>query len=327
MKSLLALIHARNLEFVRDRSALGWSLMFPLMLIIGFGVAFSDTDRPEYKLGVLGAPAYLAPLQQTRYLQLIPYEDEALARSKVGRHQLDLLLTEGGYVVNPDSVKGYLAERIVLGVVGPLASTQEQGQAVRYIDWLMPGIIGMNMMFSGLYGVGYVIIRYRKNGVLKRYQATPMKPWIFILSQICSRMLMMMATATLVFVACSWMFSIAIVGSLLLLLITALLGALALVSVGLLVACRTRSEEFGNGVLNLIAWPMMFLSGVWFSLEGTAEWIQSLARLLPLSHLNAASRAIIIDGAGVATLWPHWLALAAISVVAIAIGAKGFRWN
>ncbi|WP_051216456.1 ABC transporter permease [Ferrimonas futtsuensis] len=327
MRSLLALIHARNLEFVRDRSALGWSLMFPLMLIVGFGIAFSDTDKPEYKLGVVGQPAYLDTLKQTRYLQLIPYEDETLARTKVGRHQLDLLLIEQGYVVNPDSMKGYLAERILKAEVGELPATQVQGEAVRYIDWLMPGVIGMNMMFSGLYGVGYVIVRYRKNGVLKRYQATPMKPWIFILSQICSRLLLMMATATLVFVACTLMFSIPINGSLILLFVTALLGALSLVSIGLLVACRTRSEEFGNGVLNLIAWPMMFLSGVWFSLEGTAPWIQSLASLLPLSHLNAASRAIIIDGVGIGGLLPHWLALIVISAVAIFVGARLFRWN
>jgi ABC-2 type transport system permease protein len=142
------------------------------------------------------------------------------------------------------------------------------GRSVGYVDWLVPGVLGMNMMFSCLFGVGYVIVRYRKNGFLKRLNATPLKAFEFILAQVTSRLMLIMSVTTLVFIGTHFLIGFYMSGSYLALLLVAVLGACSMISLGLLIAARVASEEFAGGLLNMLSWPMMFLSGVWFSLEG-----------------------------------------------------------
>jgi ABC-2 type transport system permease protein len=201
------------------------------------------------------------------------------------------------------------------------------GREIRYVDWLIPGLIGMNIMFSALYGVGYVIVRYRKNGVLKRLKATPLSAIEFLTAQVFSRLWLIMAVAMVVFFGTNFFVDFAMYGSYLTLFLVFAMGAFTMISMGLVIAARIASEEFAEGMLNMVSWPMMFLSGVWFSLEGTNTVVQQLAKVFPLTHMIDAARAVMFDGATLAGVAPELLILALMSAVFLSIGALLFRWE
>ncbi len=233
--------------------------------------------------------------------------------------------------MNPSSPKGYFVELALLQtdslVNGSLQKSEIDGDAIDYVDWVLPGILGMNMMFSCLFGVGYVVVRYRKNGFLKRLRATPVRPLEFIIAQVASRLMLTMTITAIIFIGTHWALGTRMDGSYLLLLLIGLLGAVSLVSMGLLVASRVTSEELAGGLLNMINWPMMLLSGVWFSLEGAGQLVQSAAKIFPLTHILDAARAVILDGAGLADVWVSLAVLVAMSAVFLGLGARFFRWD
>ncbi len=335
MKKFLAVLHARNMEFLRDRSALTWNLAMPFFLVIGLAFTFSGSPRDIYKIGVVGGLdtlARVAPaLQATRHLQFIHYDNLDLAIGKVSHQQLDMLVDVSSpprYWVNTTSPNGYLLERIIWGVEGQRFARQPvEGAEIRYVDWFLPGILGMNMMFSCLFGVGYVMVRYRKNGFLKRLKATPLGALNFLLAQLASRLLLIMGITITVYAGCNLFIDFNMQGSYWDLLLIATLGAVCMISIGLLIAARTASEEFAGGILNSVTWPMMLLSGAWFSLEGTHRWVQQLAQLFPLTHLIDASRAIMNEGATLYQVMPHVLVMAGMSALFLAMGAYIFKWE
>lgn len=335
LSRIYAIFRARNLEFVRDRGSMSWNLLLPFGLMFGLSFVFGDANRPQYTVGVLGdesrIDASLHPFFATRYMEFVAVDDEQDAVRKVARHQLDLLVDlheTPRYWVNPDSPKGYFAELALLEVSDGEARKQEtSGDAVRYVDWVLPGILGMNMMFSSLFGVGYVVVRYRKNGFLKRLRATPLRAFEFVFAQVLSRLMLTMLITTVVFVGVSLLLDIRVEGSYFLLFLVGLVGAVTLISMGLLVASRVTSEELAGGLLNLVTWPMMLLSGVWFSLEGADDWVQNLAAFFPLTHVLDSARAVMLDGAGFADVAGDLFALTAMSVAFIAAGAFLFRWR
>jgi ABC-2 type transport system permease protein len=332
-KRFWALFLCRNLEFLRDRSSLTWNLLFPISLIAGFAFAFSGPGMDLYRVGVLGeATAWNdSAFFKTHYIRFIPVTDLPAALTKVERHQLDMLLDPAGrrYWINDEAPKGYVLERVLRGADAnsPFSKQTVSGRLIRYVDWVMPGVLAMNMMFSCLFGVGYVIVRYRKNGMLKRLKATPLSPLEFLSAQIASRLWLILTSTVLVFVGTDWVIGFPMFGSYLALFIVFAVGAISLISLGLLVAARTTSEELAAGLLNVFSWPMTFLSGVWFSLEGVHPFLQKAAQLAPLTHIIDAARAIMLDGAGLMDISGHLLALIAISAVAMAIGAWLFRWE
>lgn len=330
IRRFLAALQARNLEFLRDRTALGWNFIMPVLIVMGFAFAFSTGQEELYKVALFGEAEKEASIQnflKTRYMDFIPVGELETAIGKVDRHQLDLLidLENERYWVNSTSPKGYLLEQIL----SPYNLTREtvSGSEIRYVDWLIPGVLGMNIMFSALFGVGYVIVRYRKNGVLKRLRATPLSAFEFLSAQIVSRILMMVSVTVMVYIGTDLIIDFRMVGSYWLLLLILILGALSLISVGLLIAARITSEEAANGLLNLLSWPMMLLSGVWFSLEGSHPLVQNLSQALPLTHMIDAARAVMIEGAGLSDVSGELITLSLFSIVFVAIGSKTFRWE
>lgn len=335
LSRIFAIFRARNIEFVRDRGSMSWNLILPVALMFGLSFVFGNSDRPQYTIGVLQDSAVLDrlahPFLVTRYMQFVVVNDVEDGQRKVARHQLDLLVEfarRDRYWVNPDSPKGYFAELALLeSADGPIEKAQISGDAVRYVDWVLPGILGMNMMFSCLFGVGYVVVRYRKNGFLKRLRATPLRAVEFVIAQVASRLVLIMSITTFVFLGTKYFLDTRMDGSYLLLLLVALVGSVALISMGLLVASRVSSEELAGGLLNLITWPMMLLSGVWFSLEAADEWVRQVAMIFPLTHVLSSARAVMLDGAGLADIAPAMLSLTAMSVLFLTVGAALFRWR
>ena len=334
IQRILAILHARNLEFLRDKATLGWNVAMPLLLVAGMAAIFSGGDRAAYKVGLVQAEQEINtaahPFLQTRYFDFIAMDQEQ-AIEQVANHQLDLALnmTSGTYWINPESPGGYFAERMLE------ASSQESewlrqpasGDPITYVDWLVPGILGMNIMFSCLFGVGYVVVRYRKNGFLKRLKATPLRPVEFLSAQIISRLLLAIFVTLLLYGATRLLLDIRMEGSGLALFLVAVLASISLVSIGLAMAARVTSEELAGGLLNMVTWPMMLLSGVWFSLAGAPGWVQQLSNIFPLTHALTAAREIMLYGAGVMDVLPQLLILTGITAAFLTIGATMFRWR
>ncbi len=338
LQRIYAIFIARNREFLRDRGTLAWNLALPLVLMFGLSFAFSGDGRDQYTVGVLQNATELDteqhPFLDTRFINFVAISDEAEAFRKVERHQLDLLVSfddQSRYWINPDSPKGYFAERLLLqanGTIdGSIEKAQITGDAIRYVDWVLPGILGMNMMFSCLFGVGYVVVRYRKNGFLKRLRATPLRPIEFIIAQVASRMSLIIVITIVIYAGTHLLLDTRMEGSYLTLLLIAIVGAVSMVSLGLMVAARVTSEELAGGLLNIINWPMMLLSGVWFSLEGASPLVQNAAKIFPLTHILDSWRAVMLDGAGLVDIAPGIAALLLMSTVFLGVGAAFFRWN
>ena len=290
MKKFKALFIARNKEFLRDRPTLVWNFVLPFVLIFGFAVIFSGSGRDVYKVGVYPATgngsAAFQEFFDTRYIDFVPLQQLAPALNKVRRHQFDMVLDQSGtlrYWINSSNPKGYLLERILRGSTAPANFAREtlEGREIRYIDWLLPGVLAMNLMFSCLFGVGYVIVRHRRGGILRRLKAAPITALQFLSAQIASRLLLVTFVTTVIFVGSNLVLDFYILGSLFTLFVLFTLGATCLIALGLVISARTSSLELAGGLLNLLTWPMMILSGVWFSLEGSPVWLQSIAKISP----------------------------------------------
>ena len=338
LKRILAVFVARNREFVRDRGTLAWNILMPVILVFGLAFVFGGEGRNQYTVGVLQPGAEIDagehPFLDLRYIEFVPVADEDDGFRKVARHRLDLLVRFGadpGYWVNPESPRGYMAERLLLqsdaDAGGRMQQAQISGEPIRYVDWVLPGILGMNMMFSCLFGVGYVVVRYRKNGFLKRLRATPLRPHEFIVAQVASRLMLVLIVTAFVYTATHLILGTRMDGSYLTLLLVTVVGCISMVSLGLLIAARVTSEELAGGLLNMISWPMMILSGVWFSLEGAGPAVQGLAKIFPLTHVLDAARAVMLDGATFVDIAPSMIVLTLLSFVFLGLGAHYFRWG
>jgi len=326
LRRFRAVLAARNREFIRDRASWMWSLFFPVVMVIGLAILFSDEDQTRFQVGVLSADTPNA-LSELRYTAFVPIEESAVGVEKVERHQLDALIDgeTQRYWINDSSPNGYVIDQLLMRE--NYDRQPVTGNAVRYVDWVLPGILAVNMMFSALIGVGYVIIRYRKSGVLRRLSATPLAAVEFLAAQVASRLWLSMGVAIAVFVGTHWLLDFTVRGSYALLLLILFIGSLSLICLGLLMASRTQNEELGGGLLNLVSWPMMMLSGAWFSLDAAPRWLQLASEALPLTQVVKAARAVMLDGAGFVEIAPRLTMLTVFGLACLFLGAKLFRWE
>lgn len=333
MRRFFALLGARNKEFIRDRGSMAWSLLFPFLIIIGFSFAFSGRNQDLFKVAVQTTstqPEFLS----TKFIQFIEVSDLQPAIEKLKRHQFDMVISlqeSPRYWTNSSSPKGYLLEKIIASQPLPAGKAfnkeQVSGREIRYIDWLLAGLLSLNVMFGSLFGVGYVIVRYRKAGVLRRIKATPVTAFEFLSAQVASRLILMMLMCAIVLVGCRLLVNVQMIGSYTDLFLTLMMGAICMISLALVVAARISSEELAGGLLNLLTWPMMLFSGVWFSLEGTNPILQKIAQIFPLTHIVDASRAIITEGATLSDVSGHLTLLGALSVVFMLVSSFLFKWE
>ena len=360
MRTFAAMFKARTMEFVRDRGTFLWNVLFPIVLVFGFAFAFSGQGQTVFKVGVLGTPDEDLSFMEIEEIEFVSYGatggeqavDLAAAVERVRRHELDMLIdfTERSYYVNEEANTGPLLRRLFESAAtaggtaspgaapadaaapanaGPAAFTERavSGEPIRYVDWLVPGVIGMNMMFSCLFGIGFVLVRYRKNGVLKRFKATPVSALNFVTAQAASRLVIVVITSVVVYAGTNIFLGFMMKGSYLNLLLVTTLAIISMISIGLVFASRLKSEELASGLLNLVTFPMLIFSGVFFSLEGSPQILQRFSRVLPLTHFIEASRAIMLDGAGFLQVAPNMLFLAAISIVLLIVSSLMFRWE
>lgn len=350
MKRFITLVSVRSKEFYRDRSTLIWTFLFPFVVLLGFAYGYSGKGEPLIKIGYSASQPQifenLKPLKAINTIQFVEYSDDTLAFKRLERHQLDAYLKledeqnsakKLTYWINPLSQKALLTEHLIkTGMPTPMSSDSNryqllrkelEGKKLRYADWLVPGLLSMNLMFSSLFGIGYVVVRYRKNGVLKRLRATPLSAIEFLLAQIASRMILLLITSTLTLLGARILIGFHPQGSLIHFLSFIAVGSMSLMSLGLLVASRISSEEVADGILNLMTWPMIFLSGIWFSLDGASPWVIRISQLIPLTHIVDGARKILIEGDAIQTLAPQMVVLSAVGIVFLILGSLLFRWR
>ncbi|NBO37933.1 ABC transporter permease [bacterium] len=340
MKRFLALFNVRNKEYVRDRGSMAWGFLFPFLIIVGFSFAFSGKNQDIFKVAVFKPTQVEAAAQppeflQTKYIQFFNVDEVDAALEKLKRHQVDMVISlaknDSKYWINSSSPKGYLLEKIVSSERSVAGQTfhreQVTGREIRYVDWLIAGLLSMNVMFSSLFGVGYVVVRYRKAGVLRRIKATPVTAFEFLSAQVASRLILILTTCAIVLAGCRLLVDFQMFGSYFDLFVVLGIGALCLISLALVVAARVSSEEFAGGILNILTWPMMLFSGVWFSLEGTNPMLQKVAQIFPLTHMVDAARAIMTEGASLAAVSGHLVLLCGLTAVFMALSSFLFRWE
>lgn len=338
LRSFTAMVKARTMEFVRDRGTFFWNLLFPFLLVFGFSFAFSGDAEGIFTVGTLGQPPENYEFLETEGIEQIDYaqRDETLdgAVERLRRHQIDMLLDFDSqtYYVNREAQGSQLLLKLFTGFQNdsphsPLSSATVSGEPIRYVDWLVPGVIGMNMMFSCLFGVGFVLVRYRKNGVLKRMKATPVSALNFVSAQAASRLMIVIVTSVVVFAGTDLFLNFMMNGSYLNLLLITTMAILCMIALGLVFASRIKSEELAGGLLNLVTFPMLILSGVFFSLENAPAFVGAVAQIFPLTHFIDGARSIMLDGAGLIEILPNMLYLGGLTVVFLILASFLFKWE
>ncbi len=338
---LVQLTLARMREFYREPEAIFWVFGFPLVLAFALGIAFRNRGPGELKIGVLRAPgdsAIAGALDRGSGLAAAVL-DSSEARIALRTGRIALLVVPGEPLVyRYDSTR---TESRLARLEADAALQRARGRAdaasvrderitepgARYIDFLIPGLLGMNLMGSGLWGVGFSVVQARTKKLLKRLMATPMRRGHYLLSFILSRLLFLFLEIAAL-VGFGWlMFGVGVRGSYGALALITVLGALSFAGLGLLVASRARTIEAVSGLMNLVMLPMWILSGTFFSYARFPDAMQPFVKALPLTALNDALRAVMIDGTGVIRLGVPLAIVAGWGAVSFGVALKIFRWR
>jgi ABC-2 type transport system permease protein len=338
---LVELTLSRFREFLREPEAIFWVFAFPVVMTCALGIAFRSRGSEPVIAGVVeqaGADQVVAALGQNGKFtvrRIAPDEadralrdgrvpvlivpgtpptyrfDEARAESQVARLAVDAALQRGA-----GRRDAFAPVEQPIDVVGS-----------RYIDWLVPGLLGMNIMGTGMWSVGFGIVTSRQKKLLKRLVATPMSKADYLLSIVLSR-LATLSIEVIVIVSFAWIvFGVAVHGHLWTLALLSLLGAISFGGIGLLVASRARTIEAVSGLMNLTMVPMWVLSGVFFASTNFPDAMQPFIKALPLTALNDALRAVVNEGRSVDTMLPQIAVLSLWAAISFALSLKLFRWQ
>jgi ABC-type multidrug transport system permease subunit len=338
---LYELTRARTLEFIRTPEAMFWTFMFPVLLALAIGFAFREKAPDRIPIGVLqsakGEEALRILNASPALLPRMYGEEEGRAALRAGK--ISLLVIAGSPILyrfdptRPDSrvarLEADLALQQAAGRRNPLRSSDQRvvEQGARYIDFLMPGLLGLNIMSTGVWGVGFSIVTARTRKLLKRLVATPMRRSEYLLAQILSRMLFLVFEVVLLVGFGWWIFGVAVHGSLALLGLVSVLGGIVFSGLGLLVASRAETIEGVSGLMNFVMLPMWLLSGIFFSADRFPDAVQPLIRALPLTALNDALRAIINEGVALPGILPELTVMTAWAALTFAVALKVFKWR
>lgn len=339
---LVELTIARLKEFWREPEAIFWVFVFPLLLTFALGFAFREKPPDRVPVGVLEGPAaqqQLAALQQSPALQPRLYTEQQ-GREELRRGKISLLVsgavTQPVYRFDPTRpdaraarVEADDALQTAAGRRDAFAARDEKvaEQGSRYVDFLVPGLLGMNLMGTGLWGIGFSIVNMRLKKLLKRLIATPMRKSHFLAAQVLSRFVFLIAEVAMLVIFARLVFDVQIRGSFLLFALLCALGGLAFAGIGLVVASRARTMEAVSGLMNLVMLPMWLCSGVFFSYERFPDAAKPFIRALPLTALNDALRGVMNDAMTVADLWPQMATLTVWAIVSYIVGLRMFRWQ
>jgi ABC-2 type transport system permease protein len=326
-------------EFLREPEAVFWVFGFPLLLAAGLGLAFRNTPAEVVSIGVVGDAQ--GRFAQAPSLAADPFAtlEDGLRALREGRIALLVERPAGGGVVyhyddtNPQGrdarMRADMAVQQSAGRQDPVAAEDQlmHETGSRYIDFLVPGLLGMNLMGGSIWSMGFAIVDARRRKLMKRLIATPMPRHYFLLSFLLSRLAMLIVEVGAFIAFGVLVFGVPIRGSLFLVAGICVLGSLAFGAIGLLLSSRARTVEAASGLMNLTMGPMWILSGVFFSSQRFPDAVQPIIAALPLTALNDALRATMLQGATLTQIAPQAGVLAAWLLVCFPVALKLFRWR
>jgi ABC-2 type transport system permease protein len=358
---LYQLLLARFREFLREPEVIFWVYGFPVLLAIGLGIAFWNSEPEPPVVDVQESPTFAsqaAALEErlnADHLSVERHDPETCRqRLRTGKTALVVIPTGEGfeYAYDPTRPESVVARSRVDAVVQRwqagihVAESDDHVQhwqagqrswqtkdvlirepGNRYIDFLLPGLMGMNLMGGGMWGVGFVIVDMRVRKLLKRLLATPMRRPDFLLSILVGRLIFVLPEMVFLLLVGRFGFKVPVHGNLLTLTFVILVGALAFSGIGLLVACRTGKTETVSGLMNLVMLPMWLLSGIFFSSAHFPNIMQPFIQALPLTQLNNALREVMLEGGSLLAVGWRLAILAAWAVVCFALALRWFRWQ
>jgi ABC-type multidrug transport system permease subunit len=337
----LRLLVARIKEPLREPEVVFWIFVFPLLLAVGLGIAFRNKPPEQIHVSVIEGPRAqeaAAALRANAKLSVKVSSDEE-ARSELRLGAITLVVApELPYVFrfDPTRPEAALARAEVEATLQKAAGRKDVYEAVdspvaepgaRYIDFLIPGLLGMNLMSGGMWGVGFAVVEMRTRKLLKRLIAAPMRKSEFIAALLMSRVVFMLVELVALLVFGYFVFDIVVQGSVAATALVGLLGSLTFGGLGILVASRAQKIETVSGLMNLVMLPMFVFSGIFFSADRFPEVMQPFIQALPLTMLNDALRAIIIEGRTLASQLGEIAGMLLWGGISFLLAVKWFRWT
>jgi ABC-type multidrug transport system permease subunit len=338
---LWELTKARLREFMREKGMIFWVFLFPLLMAIGLGLAFRSRppDLPLVAVvtggSAAGEQALLKSPRVRAEVATLEHGRRAIVTGKVDL-LVDLSQSTPRIVLDPTAERASRARLVVDDILQRAAGradrlhisqTEITEPGSRYIDFLLPGLIGLNVMGSSMWGVGYSLVVARKRRLLRRYAVTPMRRSHFLLSYFFSRSIFLGLELGLLLAFGALAFGTVVRGSYLTMVLVAVAGAAAFAAISLLIGARVDNTETASGWMNFAQLPMWVLSGAFFSYERFPEWLHPIIQALPLTALVDSLRAIANEGASLWACWSQFSVLAAWSLAGFLIALRTFRWQ
>ncbi len=341
-----SILRVRMKEMAREPEVIFWVFGFPILLALGLGIAFRNKPAGVTSAVIVsgaGAQNVLAMLQHSPGRSSIHAdvldEPAALRGFRLGKYDLVIEPAPSAgyrYRYDPARPESVLARALVDDTLQAAAgrrdmltttavTTSEPGS--RYIDFLIPGLLGMNLMNAAMWGIGFALVDMRQRKLLKRFVATPMRRGDFLLALLSSRLVLMLIEVSLLLGFGVLAFHMRVLGSVLTILVIGSMGAIAFGGLGLLTASRAQKIESASGLMNLVMMPMWIFSGVFFSYERFPAMVQPFIKALPLTALNDALRATILEGSSLVSQSGRILILALWGGISFALALRWFRWT
>jgi ABC-type multidrug transport system permease subunit len=340
------LLMARMLELKREPEVVFWVFIFPLLLALGLGIAFRNKPGNAASVAIIegvgsqDVRSLLDRSPQHEHFQ-VQVLDESTARQGFRLGKFDLVIDANRkvgveYLYDPARPESVLAKAEIDDALQAAAGRKDSVPTTaiassepgsRYIDFLIPGLLGMNLMNSGMWGIGFALVDMRQRKLLKRFVGTPMRRTDFLMALASSRLILMIIEVGLLLLFGALFFHMRVLGSIGSIALIAAIGSLTFGGVGLLTASRAQKIESVSGLINLVMMPMWIFSGVFFSYERFPAIIHPLIKALPLTALNDALRASILEGTPIMHQWPRVLIMILWGGISFALALKWFRWT
>lgn len=354
MKPLGNMLLANLKMTARNRMAVFWNLAFPAIFIVLFGFLFSNDFSAT--VGIVGSDASPTAQEVTQQMEatdafnvetgseqdeldalrdgdravvvvFAPGENTDQLNAQVYYDQSDqqvgtIALQAVQQFLNQVNVNAMGDSRVINVSAEPVESTE-----MRYIDFLVPGILAMSIMNSGLIGLASAFVSYREKGILRRIRATPFPLWQFITARIGSQLVISVLQAVVLIGMATLLFDLKIDGNLLAVLVMVILGSLAFISLGFVISSFARNQEAADALANAISFPMLFLAGVFFPVDSAPTWLQPITKLMPLRYLADGMREIMVNGATLPDQWFNVLIMVGTALVGLILSVRLFRWE
>lgn len=349
MRSFITMVIANLKMTVRNKQALFWNLAFPAIFIIMFGAVFGNGSMTSFEVGIAGgdSPIKVATLQAIKDGDAFHLhqgsDNEELDALKNDDRDVVLVFPDNGsdapiemYSSDAGGPNAQIANgavrSVVMEVVGASTGVNVEQKEIStlgttYIDWFIPGILGFSLMNSGIIGIATAFVSFREKGILRRIKVTPFALWKFILARIIAGLVLSLITSGILILLGKALWGLTIRGNPLLIIGVIIVVSMAMLAIGYAIAAISRNTEIAASYANLITFPMMFLSGVFFPLASMPAWLSPVINIMPLKYGVEALREPMLYGHGIGSIWSDLLILAAIFVVFMAFAVRYFKWD